>query len=124
MLNVTACVSRLVTDLGGMYVHAQLLDHLEVDINEAKKAELFARFDPDNSKVITYVEFEAAYSHLQVCARVCMCLCVCVYPSVRACTCICCREKKMGGGEKCRHDCSAVVFGAQSLVLGQEKSGR
>eukprot|EP00967_Tisochrysis_lutea_P126669 scaffold214481_cov20-Tisochrysis_lutea.AAC.1 len=46
----------------------QLLDHLEVDINEAKKAELFARFDPDNSKVITFVEFEAAYGHLQVCS--------------------------------------------------------
>uniref|UniRef100_A0A7S3QJV5 EF-hand domain-containing protein n=1 Tax=Dunaliella tertiolecta TaxID=3047 RepID=A0A7S3QJV5_DUNTE len=44
---------------------SQLLDHLEVDINEAKKAELFARFDPDNSKVITFVEFEAAYGHLQ-----------------------------------------------------------
>ena len=64
---IDAACSNLCLILPSYQKNSQLLDHLEIDINDSKKAELFARFDPDGSKVVSFAEFEGAYGFLQVC---------------------------------------------------------
>lgn len=62
-----ACWQHISQGFAVLLLQTQLLDHLEIDINDTETKELFARFDPDGSKVISFAEFEAAYGHLQVC---------------------------------------------------------
>jgi len=46
-------------------LHAQLLDHLDIDLPGSEREELFARFDVSGDKSVGFAEFEAAWHHIQ-----------------------------------------------------------